>query len=90
MTSETERKTVRKIGRVKSDKMDKSIVVSVERKIVHPIYKKIMKRYTTVVAHDENNEARVGDLVQVDFTRPMSKRKRWRLSKVLESVGGAE
>ncbi len=86
MTSENMKNEVNRIGRVKSDKMDKSIVVTVERKVMHPIYRKILKRYTNITAHDENNEARIGDLVEVSFARPISKRKRWRLVSVLEAV----
>ena len=92
-TNENESKTpqiVRKIGVVKSDKMDKTIVVKVERKLMHPLYKKIVTRFTTLVAHDENNEAKIGDSVEVVFTRPLSKRKRWRLEKVLEVAVGGE
>ena len=80
---------VRKIGRVKSDRMDKTIVVRVERKLMHPLYKKIVTRFSTLVAHDEENTAKAGDLVEVVFTRPLSKSKRWRLVQVLErAVGG--
>ena len=82
------RHLVTKIGTVKSDKMDKTIVVSVERRLMHPLYKKYIKRYTTLVAHDEDNQAKVGDLVEVRFTRPMSKTKRWRLEQVLEGAEG--
>jgi small subunit ribosomal protein S17 len=92
-TNENESKApqiVRKIGVVKSDKMQKTIVVKVERKLMHPLYKKIVTRFTTLVAHDENNEAKIGDSVQVVFTRPLSKRKRWRLEKVLEVAVGGE
>ena len=89
MTSEdSKRHIVRKIGLVKSDRMDKTIVVKVERRLMHPLYKKYVTHYTTLVAHDENNEASVGDLVEVVFTRPISKRKRWRLSQVLEKSAG--
>ena len=90
MSTDTDnRRIVTKIGRVKSDKMDKTIVVSVERRLMHPLYRKIITKYTTLVAHDEGNEAKVGDKVEVVFTRPISKRKRWKLSRVLEaSVGG--
>lgn len=79
-----QRHIVSKIGRVKSDKMDKTIVVSVERRLMHPLYKKYIKRYTTLVAHDETNDAREGDTVEIVFAKPISKRKRWRLSKVVE------
>lgn len=79
-----QRHIVSKIGRVKSDKMDKTIVVSVERRLMHPLYKKYIKRYTTLVAHDETNDAREGDTVEIVFAKPISKRKRWRLAKVVE------
>lgn len=85
MAEETKtRNEVRRIGRVKSDRMAKSIVVRVERRLMHPLYKKYVKRYTNLVAHDETNDAKVGDLVEVVFTRPLSKTKRWRLERVIE------
>ena len=87
-SSESNRRIVRRIGVVKSDGMDKSIVVRVDRKVLHPIYKKIVKRHTTLVAHDEKNEAHVGDKVQVVFARPLSKTKRWRLEQVIETAPG--
>ena len=83
------RRIIRRIGEVKSDGMTKSIVVRVERKVMHPIYKKYVKYYTTLVAHDENDEAKTGDKVEIEFTRPMSKRKRWRLVRVVTAAGGA-
>jgi small subunit ribosomal protein S17 len=64
--------------------MDKTIVVSVERRLMHPLYKKYITRYTTLVAHDETNDAREGDTVEIVFSKPISKRKRWRLAKVVE------
>lgn len=78
----TRRKT--RIGRVVSDKMEKSIVVLIEQRIAHPIYKKIFKQSKKYVAHDENQDAKTGDLVRIMETRPMSKRKRWRLEEVIE------
>jgi small subunit ribosomal protein S17 len=84
MATEKTPRVVTKVGLVKSDRMDKSIVVKVERRLMHPLYKKIIKRFTTLVAHDEKNDAKVGDTVEVVFSRPLSKRKRWRLVKVLE------
>ena len=72
------------IGRVTSDGMIKTITVAVERRERHPRYGKIMKRITVCKAHDENNEARKGDRVQIVACRPLSKTKRWRLVKVLE------
>jgi len=68
-------------GVVVSNNMDKSIVVKVERKIKHPIYKKTIKRSKKYVAHDENNECKIGDLVEIAECRPLSKRKRFRLYK---------
>lgn len=73
-----------RIGKVKSNKMDKSIVVSVERRMKHPIYGKFVKKTSTFVAHDENNDCNIGDTVEIMETRPMSKRKRWRLTKIIE------
>lgn len=71
-------------GTVVSDKMDKTITVSVETRVSHPIYKKQVKRTTKFKAHDENNEARVGDFVKIMETRPLSKDKRWRLVEIIE------
>ena len=68
-------------GIVVSNKMDKSIVVKIERKIKHPLYKKTIKRSKKYIAHDEQNECKVGDLVQIAECRPLSKRKRFRLFK---------
>jgi len=74
------------IGTVTSDKMDKTIVVSVETNVKHPIYKKIVKRTYKLKAHDEKNECQIGDKVKVMETRPLSKEKRWRLVEVLEKA----
>ena len=68
-------------GVVVSDNMDKSIVVKVERKVKHPIYKKTIKRSKKFITHDENNECKIGDLVEIAECRPLSKRKRFRLYK---------
>ncbi len=73
-----------RIGKVVSDKMDKTIVVSIETLVRHPLYKKTIKRTTKFKAHDENNECKVGDKVLIMETRPISKDKRWRLVEVLE------
>ncbi|PIE01537.1 MAG: 30S ribosomal protein S17 [Acidobacteria bacterium] len=70
-------------GTVVSDKMDKTIVVMVERKIQHELYKRTLKQSKKYVAHDEDNAAKLGDLVEIIESKPMSKRKRWRLVKVL-------
>ena len=74
----------KKIGRVVSDKMDKSIVVAVETKVRHPLYGKTMNRTTKFKAHDENNEANMNDRVLIMETRPLSKDKRWRLVEIVE------
>ena len=73
-------------GTVVSDKMDKTIVVAVEDNVTHPIYKKTVKKTYKLKAHDENNECKVGDRVQVMETRPLSKDKRWRLVEILEKA----
>ena len=74
----------KKIGRVVSDKMDKTIVVAVETKVRHPLYGKTMNRTTKFKAHDENNEANMNDRVLIMETRPLSKDKRWRLDEIVE------
>lgn len=73
-------------GRVVSDKMEKSIVVTVERRIKHAMYGKFMKRTTRLVAHDEANTAGIGDVVRIMETRPLSKTKRWRLVEIIEKA----
>ncbi len=73
-----------RIGTVVSDKMDKTVVVSVERRFSHPLYGKQMTRTKKYHAHDENNEYRVGDVVRIVETRPLSKLKRWRVAEVIE------
>lgn len=73
-----------RIGRVVSDKMDKTVVVQVERLAPHPLYGKILRRRKKFKAHDENNECRIGDLVEIMETRPLSKTKRWRVVRILE------
>ena len=74
----------KKIGRVVSDKMDKTIVVAAETKVRHPLYGKTMNRTTKFKAHDENNEANMNDRVLIMETRPLSKDKRWRLVEIVE------
>lgn len=76
------------IGKVSSDKMDKTITVLVERLVKHPIYGKYIKRSTKFHAHDENNICKVGDLVEIKQSRPMSKLKSWELVKVIEEARG--
>src|SRR4030095_7608940 len=75
-----------RIGKVVSNKMDKSIIVAIERKIIHPIYKKYFKKTTKFMAHDQNNVCNIGDIVKIMETRPLSARKRWRLVEVIEKV----
>lgn len=73
-----------RIGKVVSNKMNKTIVVAIERKVMHPIYKKVYVRTTKVMAHDENNECNIGDIVKIMETRPLSRHKRWRLLEIIE------
>ena len=80
----TSRKT--RVGKVVSDKMDKTVVVIVEDRVAHPIYKKIIKRTYRLKAHDEKNECGVGDTVRVMETRPLSKDKRWRVVEIVEKA----
>lgn len=75
-----------RIGKVVSNKMDKTIVVAVENHVKHPLYKKVVKSTYKLKAHDENNECNIGDTVKVMETRPLSKDKRWRLVEITERV----
>lgn len=75
-----------RIGKVVSDKMDKTIVVAVEKLVRHPLYGKTVKRTTKFKAHDENNQAKIGDVVRIMETRPLSKDKRWRLVEIVEKA----
>jgi len=84
MSDRAFRKT--RVGRVVSDKMDKTIVVAIEDRVQHPLYKKIMKTTLKLKAHDENNECGIGDKVKVMETRPLSKDKRWRLVEIIEKA----
>lgn len=84
MERETNRKE--KIGLVTSNKMTKSIVVSVQRQIKHPKYGKFIKRTSKFMAHDEKNESNIGDMVRIEETRPLSKNKCWRLVEILEKA----
>ncbi|MFU0832286.1 MAG: 30S ribosomal protein S17 [Oscillospiraceae bacterium] len=84
MSDRNIRKT--EVGKVVSNKMDKTIVVAVEDSVKHPLYKKVVKRTVRLKAHDENNECSIGDRVRVMETRPLSKDKRWRLVKILEKA----
>ncbi len=84
----TEERNLRKtrVGYVVSDKMEKTIVVSIEDNVKHPVYGKIIKRTLKVHAHDENGECGIGDKVEIMETRPLSKTKRWRLVKIIEKA----
>ena len=75
-----------RVGLVTSDKMDKTVTVSIERKVKHPIYGKFVKKTTKFHAHDDKNECSIGDVVKIMETRPLSKTKRWRLVEVVEKV----
>ena len=88
MAEATTTRNLRKerIGTVTSNKMDKTIIVAVERKVKHPIYGKFIKKTTKFHAHDEKNEASIGDVVRISETRPLSKTKRWRLVEIVEKV----
>lgn len=77
------------VGRVLSNKMNKTVVVAVERSVVHPIYRKVLRRMTKLKAHDEQNACNIGDRVRMIQTRPISKEKHWRVVEVLEK-GRAE
>jgi small subunit ribosomal protein S17 len=85
-TSTTPKRGSRKerIGRVVSDKMQKTVVVALERRVAHPVYGKMVTRTVKVKAHDEENTAKHGDLVRIAETRPLSKDKRWRLVEIVE------
>ncbi|MBQ7964768.1 MAG: 30S ribosomal protein S17 [Ruminococcus sp.] len=84
MSERNMRKTL--IGKVVSDKMEKTIVVAIEDSVRHPLYNKIVKRTVKFKAHDENNEAGIGDRVKIMETRPLSKDKRWRLVEIIEKA----
>ena len=84
MSERNMRKTL--IGKVVSDKMEKTIVVAIEDSVKHPLYGKVVKRTVKFKAHDENNEAGIGDRVKIMETRPLSKDKRWRLVEIIEKA----
>lgn len=75
---------MRKVGKVVSDRMDKTITVLVERKVPHPRYKKYVRKTSKFYAHDESEEATIGDMVRIVETRPISKRKRWKLEEIIQ------
>ena len=75
-----------RVGTVIKTKMDKSVIVSIERKVAHPIYKKYFKKTTNLMVHDEKNECGVGDIVKIMETRPISKNKKWRFVEIVEKA----
>ncbi|MCL5005594.1 MAG: 30S ribosomal protein S17 [Acidobacteria bacterium] len=79
-------KRQQKIGVVSNNKMQKTIVVTVDRKTMHPLYKKVIRRSSRFLAHDEKGECRVGDTVKIEETRPLSRRKRWRVVAVVSKA----
>ncbi len=81
-----ETRKLTKAGVVVSDKMDKTIVVKVERQFTHPLYKKTVRVHKKFMAHDENNEAQIGDKVIIEENRPLSRKKRWNLQEITEKV----
>lgn len=87
-TEVKKRTTSRKsrVGVVVSSKMDKSVVVAIEKRVKHPLYKKFFKKTTKFMAHDEKNECGIGDTVKIMETRPLSKNKRWRLVEIVEKA----
>ena len=86
MANETRALRKTRVGKVVSDKMDKTIVLAIEDNVKHPLYKKIIKNTVKIKAHDENNECHVGDRVLVMETRPLSKDKRWRVVEIIEKA----
>ena len=88
--SETRNVRKERVGVVVSDAMDKTVVVSAERRITHPVYGKILRRSKKYYVHDEKNEAKKGDKVVIAETRPLSKTKRWRLVEIVAKADGSE
>jgi len=78
-----EGKRQEKVGVVTSNKMQKTVVITVERQVIHPLYKRVVRRSKNFLAHDEKNECRVGDTVRIQETRPLSSRKRWRVIEIV-------
>ncbi|HKQ96715.1 MAG TPA: 30S ribosomal protein S17 [Candidatus Polarisedimenticolia bacterium] len=83
-TTAVERRRQQKVGVVISNKMQKTVVVEVQRLVMHPLYHKYLRRRSRFMAHDEKNECKVGDRVQIKETRPMSRLKRWRVTSIVE------
>jgi small subunit ribosomal protein S17 len=77
-----------KVGMVTSNKMQKTVVVTVERQITHPLYKRVVRRSAKFLAHDEKNQCKIGDTVRIEQTRPLSARKRWRVVDIITRASG--
>lgn len=75
-----------KVGMVTSNKMNKTVVVSVERRVPHPLYRRIVTRTSKFMAHDEQNHCNIGDMVEIEETRPLSKNKRWRVKEIIRKA----
>lgn len=88
--AETTKRIVSKVGVVTSDKMDKSVVVRVDRIVQDKMYKRYVRRSAKFMAHDENNDCRIGDTIEIVESRPLSLRKRWRVHKILRRAVGVE
>lgn len=73
-------------GRIVSDKMEKTRIVEIKRKVKHPLYEKIVNKTTKFMAHDEKNETKIGDIVEITYKRPMSKQKSWEILSILEKI----
>ncbi|MDR2006099.1 MAG: 30S ribosomal protein S17 [Acidaminococcales bacterium] len=84
--SEERNNRLTRVGKVVSDKMNKTVVVAIERVVRHPLYHKAVKKTVKFKAHDENNESHIGDIVELMQTRPLSKDKRWRVVKIIEKA----
>lgn len=84
--ADVQHKRKTRVGQVVSNKMDKTIVVKIERKMLHPVFKKFIKRTKKYVAHDQDNKCQVGDMVEIEETRPMSKTKRWKVVSIVSSI----
>lgn len=85
-TTQVRKKRHAQVGHVVSSAMQKSVVVAVDRLVRHPLYGKTIRRTSTFVAHDENNDCKVGDKVEIEETRPLSKRKRWIVTQIIEKA----
>jgi small subunit ribosomal protein S17 len=81
-----EKRQQEKVGIVTSNKMQKTVAVTVERQVIHPLYKRVVRRSKKFLAHDEKNECRVGDTVRIQETRPLSRRKRWRVIEIVRKA----